>query len=101
MPIASMSNAVDPESASVTAMGYAPLQGSRRAVPIRPGSDSGEQDRLRSRLGQIVNLNHPLAKPGRSIDWLFIEQHRDATYTDGSGERRSRSSVRRAIAAGA
>ena len=45
----------------------------------------GQQDLLRSRLDQIVDLAHPLAKLGRSIDWSFLEQRLGAVYTDGPG----------------
>jgi transposase, IS5 family len=46
---------------------------------------SGQQDLLRSRLDQIVDLTHPLAKLARSIDWSFLEQRLGAVYTDGPG----------------
>jgi IS5 family transposase len=45
----------------------------------------GQQDLLRSRLDQIVDLTHPLAKLARSIDWPFLEQRLGAVYTDGPG----------------
>ncbi|HEY8288729.1 MAG TPA: IS5/IS1182 family transposase, partial [Acetobacteraceae bacterium] len=47
--------------------------------------DSGQTDLLRSRLDQIVDLAHPLAKLARSIDWSFLEQRFGAAYTDRPG----------------
>ena len=36
--------------------------------------ESGQNDIFRSRLDQIINLNHPLAKLARLIDWTFLER---------------------------
>jgi IS5 family transposase len=47
--------------------------------------DGGQHDLLRSRLDQIVDLAHPLAKLGRSIDWGFLEDRLGAVYTDRPG----------------
>jgi transposase, IS5 family len=47
--------------------------------------DSGQHDLLRSRLDQIVDLSHPLAKLARSIDWGFLEERLGAAYTDRPG----------------
>lgn len=47
--------------------------------------DSGQMDLLRARLGQIVDLNHALAKLGRSIDWGFLEERLGAAYSDTPG----------------
>jgi IS5 family transposase len=46
---------------------------------------SGQHDLLRSRLDQIIDLAHPLAKLARSIDWGFLEQRLGAVYTDRPG----------------
>ena len=35
--------------------------------------DSGQNDLFKARLDQIVDLDHPLAKLGRAIDWRFLE----------------------------
>ena len=35
--------------------------------------DSGQSDLFRSRLDQIVDMDHALAKLGRAIDWRFLE----------------------------
>jgi IS5 family transposase len=45
----------------------------------------GQQDLLRSRLDQIVDLAHPLARLARGIDWSFLEQKLGAVYTDRPG----------------
>ena len=52
---------------------------------MRPAKrdQSGQQDLLRSRLDQIVDLAHPLAKLGRSIDWSFLEERLGTVYADG------------------
>jgi IS5 family transposase len=47
--------------------------------------DSGQHDLLRSRLDQIIDLAHPLAKLARNIDWGFLEQRLGAAYTDRPG----------------
>jgi hypothetical protein len=33
--------------------------------------DSGQKDLFRARLDQIVDMDHPLAKLARSVDWGF------------------------------
>jgi len=48
--------------------------------------DSGQQDLWRARLDQIVDLDHPLAKLARNIDWHFLEQQFGAVYRDGPGQ---------------
>ena len=35
--------------------------------------ETGEQDLLRSRLDQIIDLGHALARLTRAIDWSFLE----------------------------
>ena len=40
----------------------------------RERRDTGEQDLFRSRLDQIIDMDHPLAKLARAIDWSFLEQ---------------------------
>src|SRR5471030_50761 len=47
--------------------------------------DSGQNDLFRARLDQIVDLDHPLAKLGRAIDWRFLEERFGAVYTDKAG----------------
>lgn len=48
--------------------------------------DGGQKDMFRSRLDQIVNLNHELAKLGRAIDWRFLETKFGAVYKDDPGQ---------------
>ncbi len=54
---------------------------------MRPSKrdQGGQQDLLRSRLDQIVDLAHPLAKLARVIDWSFLEERLGAVYTDRPG----------------
>src|SRR3954447_23477324 len=51
----------------------------------RERRESGEQDLFRSRLDQVINMNHALAKLARTIDWGFLEEKFGAVYADGSG----------------
>ena len=39
----------------------------------RERRDEGEQDLFRSRLDQIIDMNHALVKLARAIDWRFLE----------------------------
>ena len=47
--------------------------------------ESGQSDMYRSRLDQIIDLGHPLAKLARLIDWTFLEQAFGAVYADVPG----------------
>jgi transposase, IS5 family len=40
----------------------------------RERSETGEQDLFRSRLDQIIDMKHPLATLGRTVDWGFLER---------------------------
>jgi IS5 family transposase len=40
----------------------------------RERRDSGQSDLFKARLDQIVDLNHPLAKLARTVDWRFLEE---------------------------
>ena len=51
----------------------------------RERRDSGQNDLFKARLDQIVDLNHPLAKLARTVDWRFLEERFGAVYSDGSG----------------
>ena len=53
-------------------------------LPREP-RDGGETDLFRSRLDQIVDLKHPLAKLARRIDWSFLEKTFGAAYADVPG----------------
>jgi transposase, IS5 family len=52
----------------------------------RDRRESGEQDLFRSRLDQVINMDHALVKLARTIDWRFLEQKLDAVYKDGPGQ---------------
>lgn len=47
--------------------------------------ETGEGDLLRSRLDAIIDLDHPLAKLARTIDWRFLEERFGAVYEDKPG----------------
>ena len=47
--------------------------------------NSDAHDLFRSRLDQIVDLGHPLAKLARVIDWDFLLESFGAVYTDAPG----------------
>lgn len=47
--------------------------------------DSGQSDFLTARLDQIVDMAHPLAKFGTTIDWRFLEERFGAVYSDKPG----------------
>jgi IS5 family transposase len=47
--------------------------------------DEGQRDIFQSRLDQIIDLNHPLAKLARTIDWAFLEASFGAVYGDVPG----------------
>src|SRR2546423_10230779 len=51
----------------------------------RERRESGEQDLFRSRLDQVINMDHMLVKLARTIDWGFLEEKFGAVYADGSG----------------
>jgi IS5 family transposase len=52
----------------------------------RERRESGEQDLFRSRLDQVINMNHALVKLARTIDWRFLEEKFGAVYKDGPGQ---------------
>jgi transposase, IS5 family len=52
----------------------------------RERRESGEQDMFRSRLDQVINMDHPLVKLARAIDWRFLEEKCGAVYKDGAGQ---------------
>lgn len=51
----------------------------------RERRESGEQDLFRSRLDQMINMDHAVVKLARTIDWGFLEEKFGAVYADGSG----------------
>src|SRR5437870_9361363 len=52
----------------------------------RERRESGKQDLFRSRLDQIIDMNHALVKLARTIDWRFLEEEFGAVYTDKPGQ---------------
>jgi IS5 family transposase len=56
----------------------------------REQRETGEQDIFRSRLDQIIDMNHALAKLARTVDWPFLEERFGEVYTDAAATRRSR-----------
>jgi transposase, IS5 family len=52
--------------------------------------ETGEQDLFRSRLDQIIDLQHALVRLARAIDWRFLEEKFGAVYTDKPVIRRCR-----------
>ena len=44
--------------------------------------DSGHNDLFPVRLDQIVDMDHGLARLGRTIDWRFLEERFGAVYSD-------------------
>jgi IS5 family transposase len=57
----------------------------------RERRETGEQDLFRSRLDQIIDMKHPLATLGRTVDWGFLERgflEREfgAVYSDSPGQ---------------
>jgi hypothetical protein len=51
----------------------------------RERREGGEQDLFRSRLDQIIDMNHALGKLARTIDWRFLEEKLGAVYTGQAG----------------
>jgi len=51
----------------------------------RERRESGEQDLFRSRLDQVINMDHALVKLARTIDWRFLEEKFGVVYAEGSG----------------
>jgi transposase, IS5 family len=51
----------------------------------RERRERGEQDLFRSRLDQIINMEHELVKLAKAISWRFIEERCGEVYSDGPG----------------
>ena len=47
--------------------------------------ETGQADLLRSRLDAIIDMDHPLVKLARTIDWPFLEERFGAVYEDKPG----------------
>ena len=46
---------------------------------------TGEHDLFRSRLDQIIDLDHAMVKLGEAIDWRFLERKFGEAYSDKPG----------------
>ncbi len=51
----------------------------------REKRETGEQDLFRSRLDQIINMKHELARLAQVIDWPVLEARFGSVYSDGPG----------------
>jgi hypothetical protein len=56
----------------------------------RERRDSGQSDLFKARLDQIVDLNHPLAKLARTVDWRFLEERSARSIRTDRASRRCR-----------
>jgi hypothetical protein len=54
----------------------------------RDRRETGEQDLFRSRLDQIIDMEHALVKLAQTIDWGFLAGSFGAVYKDGAGQAR-------------
>jgi len=52
----------------------------------RERRESGEQDLFRSRLDEVIDMEHALVKLVRTIDWRFLEEKFGAVYKDGADQ---------------
>ena len=59
----------------------------QRVIRCGPGGAAGQRAKryFRARLDQIIDLDHPLAKLGRVINWRFLEGRFGAVYSDKAG----------------
>ncbi len=44
--------------------------------------ETGAQDLFRSRLDQIIDLGHALARLAKAIDWRFLDEKLGEVYSD-------------------
>ena len=51
----------------------------------REKRETGEQELFRSRLDQIINMQHELVQLAQAIDWPALEARFGAVYSDGPG----------------
>jgi transposase, IS5 family len=51
----------------------------------RERREKGGQDLFRSRLDQIINMNHELVKLAKAVSWSFIETKCGEVYSEGPG----------------
>src|SRR5262245_11803539 len=51
----------------------------------RERHETGKQNLFRSRLDQIIDMNHALVKLARAIDWRGLEARFGEVYSEGPG----------------
>ncbi len=51
----------------------------------RERRETGEMDLFRSRLDQIINMNHELVRLAKTVSWEAIEARCGEVYSDGPG----------------
>jgi transposase, IS5 family len=51
----------------------------------RERRETGEMDLFRSRLDQIINMNHELVQLAKTVSWETIEARCGEIYSDGPG----------------
>ena len=51
----------------------------------RERRETGEMDLFRSRLDQIINMNHELVQLAKTVSWEAIEARCGEVYSDGPG----------------
>jgi transposase, IS5 family len=56
----------------------------------RERRETSEQDLFRSRLDQIIDMNHALGKLARAIDWRFLEESSERSTPTSRVNRRCR-----------
>ena len=56
------------------------------ATRPRERRETGEQDLLRSRIDQIIDMKHPLATLGRTEDCRLLEESFGEVSTDNPGQ---------------
>jgi IS5 family transposase len=56
----------------------------------RERRETGEQELFRSRLDQIIDMNHALVELARAIDWHFLEETFGASTPTSRANRRCR-----------
>jgi IS5 family transposase len=55
------------------------------AMKPRERRETGEMDLFRSRLDQIINMNHELVQLAKTVSWEAIEARCGEVYSDGPG----------------
>jgi IS5 family transposase len=73
----------------ISGCGRDSIPGTERERGFRCGrrnvARAGQSDLFKARLDQIVDLDHPLARLSRQIDWGFLEERFGTVYDDDPG----------------